>query len=261
MTLAAHILQNRVDGRTAHRLSTRSPAVAGRAGVRRSVVYAHWLKGGGERMQPFATMKSITTSRMATSWSKSLRRAAAFSSRSSTGVSPSAVAIARRSGKKPERDSLLQSQVLRFDAQTMKLVVFDLDGTLTDQVDADEQCFVRAFADAFGIDELDRHWMGYKHVTDSWVLGEVFRTKYGRTSKPAEILRYVERYVALLARHPIPRLPRARTRLHTWNLANRISGMLREVDRRSVDCSRSNADPVALSWEQLRRMRTEPLHA
>jgi phosphoglycolate phosphatase-like HAD superfamily hydrolase len=81
----------------------------------------------------------------------------------------------------------------------MKLAVFDLDGTLTEHVDADEKCFVRAFADAYAIDQLDRHWMGYEHVTDSWVVGEVFRTKYGRTPEPAEILRYVECYSSLLA--------------------------------------------------------------
>jgi phosphoserine phosphatase len=81
----------------------------------------------------------------------------------------------------------------------MKLAVFDLVATLTDHVDADEQCFVQAFADAYGIDKLDRHWMGYEHITDSWVVGEVFRAKYGRTPEPAEILRYVECYLNLLA--------------------------------------------------------------
>jgi beta-phosphoglucomutase-like phosphatase (HAD superfamily) len=96
----------------------------------------------------------------------------------------------------------------------MKLAVFDLDGTLTDHVDADEKCFVQAFADAYGIDQLDRHWMDYEHVTDSWVVAEVFRTKYGRTPEPAEILRYVECYLSLLTEALSQR--RALMRVYLW---------------------------------------------
>jgi phosphoglycolate phosphatase-like HAD superfamily hydrolase len=99
----------------------------------------------------------------------------------------------------------------------MKLAVFDLDGTLTEHVSADEKCFVQAFADAYGIDQLDRHWMDYEHITDSWVVGQVFRTKYGRAPAQAEIQQYIQCYVNLLAENarntedPVRQMPGAQS--------------------------------------------------
>jgi beta-phosphoglucomutase-like phosphatase (HAD superfamily) len=40
----------------------------------------------------------------------------------------------------------------------MNLAVFDLDGALTKTNEVDDQCFVQAFADALGIQELSAGW-------------------------------------------------------------------------------------------------------
>jgi phosphoglycolate phosphatase-like HAD superfamily hydrolase len=80
----------------------------------------------------------------------------------------------------------------------MNLAVFDLDGTLIQHLGADEQCFVQAFADAYGIAQLDRTWNGYEHVTDSWVIREVYKVKYRRPPDNAEIQRYIDCYLQLL---------------------------------------------------------------
>jgi phosphoglycolate phosphatase-like HAD superfamily hydrolase len=80
----------------------------------------------------------------------------------------------------------------------MKLVVFDLDGTLTKTNAIDEVCFVRAFAETAGICDLNTNWMDYEHVTDSGVARQVFIEQYGRPPEPAEVSRIVERFVELL---------------------------------------------------------------
>jgi phosphoglycolate phosphatase-like HAD superfamily hydrolase len=80
----------------------------------------------------------------------------------------------------------------------MNLAVFDLDGTLTEHFDEDEECFVQAFIDAFDIGEVNRHWLDYEHHTDLCVVGEVFRTKYGRLPTALDFSRYINCYVARL---------------------------------------------------------------
>ena len=46
----------------------------------------------------------------------------------------------------------------------MKLLVLDLDGTLTRTDAVDEECFVEAFADVFGIRDLNTRWSA---ITDA----------------------------------------------------------------------------------------------
>jgi phosphoglycolate phosphatase-like HAD superfamily hydrolase len=85
----------------------------------------------------------------------------------------------------------------------MRLVVFDLDGTLTKTNAVDEGCFVQAFADA-GFRDLNTNWMDYDHVTDSGVARQVFIERFGCEPKPAEISNIVEYFVELLrGRHAL----------------------------------------------------------
>ncbi len=67
----------------------------------------------------------------------------------------------------------------------MILYVFDIDGTLTDSVAQHLQSFVQALADV-GISDIDTHWEGYLHHTDSWVFAEIFRNNFGRDPDPGE---------------------------------------------------------------------------
>jgi hypothetical protein len=54
----------------------------------------------------------------------------------------------------------------------MHLVVFDIDGTLTDTCQADESCYWRAFYDVFGICENQPDWSTFCHVTDSGIAAQ-----------------------------------------------------------------------------------------
>ena len=51
----------------------------------------------------------------------------------------------------------------------MKLVVFDIDGTLTQTNEVDSRCFEEALRIVLGIEEFDTCWENYQFVTDSGV--------------------------------------------------------------------------------------------
>ncbi|HVT15251.1 MAG TPA: HAD family hydrolase [Thermoanaerobaculia bacterium] len=81
----------------------------------------------------------------------------------------------------------------------MNLVLFDVDGTLTQTVGVDEDCFARAFADAFGLGGVDCRCGLYEHCTDSWICREVLRRAWSRLPTEAEIECHRRRFLDLLA--------------------------------------------------------------
>jgi len=83
----------------------------------------------------------------------------------------------------------------------MKLVVFDLDGTLTATSAVDETCFVQAFADSLDIHRLSTNWLDYAHATDSSVTMQTFLRQFGREPESTETSKVVERFVELLSNH------------------------------------------------------------
>jgi len=46
----------------------------------------------------------------------------------------------------------------------MQLVIFDIDGTLTDTNKVDADCFVRAFYEEFNILHINQNWQYYTHI-------------------------------------------------------------------------------------------------
>lgn len=78
------------------------------------------------------------------------------------------------------------------------LVVFDVDGTLTDTADVDSACFAEALAAEFDIDDVDSDWTSYSEFTDSMILREIFDERFGREPESEEISRLVDRFVAVL---------------------------------------------------------------
>src|SRR5438132_340399 len=62
----------------------------------------------------------------------------------------------------------------------MRLVMFDIDGTLTETMKVDEERFVRSFAEVFGLTDIDADWSHYPHVTDSGIFHEVYAPRMGR---------------------------------------------------------------------------------
>ena len=81
----------------------------------------------------------------------------------------------------------------------MRLVIFDIDGTLTQTTKADEECFVRSLAEVCGFGEVDTDWSHYKHSTDSGILQEIYEAHAGRPPSPAEVSRFRQHFVGLLA--------------------------------------------------------------
>jgi len=83
----------------------------------------------------------------------------------------------------------------------MKLVIFDIDGTLTQTSRVDEICFTRAFADTHGLEVLADHWIDCPHVSDSGVTQHLFQYYFGRDPRDHESGAIKQRLVDLLEEH------------------------------------------------------------
>src|SRR6516162_6699260 len=81
----------------------------------------------------------------------------------------------------------------------MRLVLFDIDGTLTDTMEVDAACFVRAYADVYGFEDIDTDWSRYRHATDSGILYEIFETRMGRLPTAEEISQFRRHFMRMLA--------------------------------------------------------------
>jgi len=81
----------------------------------------------------------------------------------------------------------------------MYLVMFDIDGTLTETTKIDEECFVRSLAEVCGFADVETDWSGYKHTTDSGIFHEIYLARVGRSPSVAEILHFRRHFIGLLA--------------------------------------------------------------
>jgi beta-phosphoglucomutase-like phosphatase (HAD superfamily) len=80
----------------------------------------------------------------------------------------------------------------------MHLVMFDIDGTLTDTVKVDEECFVRSLAEVCGFAYVETDWSRYENATDSSILHEIHQARVGRPPSPVEVFHFRQHFVALL---------------------------------------------------------------
>ncbi len=82
----------------------------------------------------------------------------------------------------------------------MHLVMFDLDGTLVDSNAIDSNCYLQALVDVFGFDlnQIDRDWGNYPHITDAGILRTLCQNELGREPTSAERQHYQQRFLALL---------------------------------------------------------------
>src|SRR5437667_4881945 len=81
----------------------------------------------------------------------------------------------------------------------MHLVMFDIDGTLTETMKVDEECFVRSFEDVFGFADIDTDWSHYPRTTDSGIFHDVFTSRVGRSPAAQEVSRFRQHFIQLLA--------------------------------------------------------------
>ena len=81
----------------------------------------------------------------------------------------------------------------------MNLAIFDIDGTLTNTNSVDNECFVKAFAEALAITEIDTDWAAYPHTTDSGITQHVFHEKFGRHPEEIEVGKFKGCFVEMLS--------------------------------------------------------------
>lgn len=115
--------------------------------------------------------------------------------------------------------------------QGMRLVIFDVDGTLTDTNEVDGICFQRALQEEFGLPMISRKWASYQHTTDVGIATEVLGAYWNRVPSTAELKRTQNRFLTLLKQahrsHPdhFREIPGAREILNylkqegTWKVA------------------------------------------
>lgn len=81
----------------------------------------------------------------------------------------------------------------------MKLIMFDIDGTLTASNDLDDLAFVQTVQDIFGITNISEDWATYTHVTDACILREICEQQLGRLPDPNEIALFQKQLLQRLA--------------------------------------------------------------
>lgn len=80
----------------------------------------------------------------------------------------------------------------------MPVAVFDIDGTLTDTMDVDMECYVRAVTEELGV-IVPEGWEELPEITDAAILGAAFE-RVGRTAPaPEDLGRVAERVGDMLA--------------------------------------------------------------
>jgi beta-phosphoglucomutase-like phosphatase (HAD superfamily) len=98
---------------------------------------------------------------------------------------------------------------------SMRLVIFDIDGTLTQTMSADAECFVRSLADVCGFTDVDTDWSHYRHATDSGIFQDIYEARAGRSPSFFEISQFRQHFVGLLAQASSETLSRLSRERHS----------------------------------------------
>lgn len=80
----------------------------------------------------------------------------------------------------------------------MKLVVFDIDDTLTHTMEVDTECFLQTVEELLGLDTSTLRWSDFPHVTDTRVLDVLFRKARGAPPTPEEHDHFLDHFFGVL---------------------------------------------------------------
>ena len=80
----------------------------------------------------------------------------------------------------------------------MKLVIFDIDGTLVQPVNGGSYYFFQAFEDVFHQKVETKNLSNYRHITDSYLLDVLFESHICRLPRADEVAAFKHHYIALL---------------------------------------------------------------
>ena len=91
----------------------------------------------------------------------------------------------------------------------MNLAVFDIDGTLLDNLASEDECFLDALRAAFGIPAISSAWESYQHVSDQGVAIEAYQRHFGSPPSAELVADTIGRFVNTLrdAHHASPLAP------------------------------------------------------
>jgi beta-phosphoglucomutase-like phosphatase (HAD superfamily) len=82
----------------------------------------------------------------------------------------------------------------------MKLIIFDVDGTLVSSNGIDDVCFVEAVKEVLDIHLSDTDWFRYSLVTDSGITAEIIKKHLSREAHETDIIAVRQAYVMKLKR-------------------------------------------------------------
>jgi len=80
----------------------------------------------------------------------------------------------------------------------MKLIIFDIDGTLANTKLVDDNCFIAAFDKVFGIDIKEQNWSELQNVTDWGITEEIIKNELNRLPTQKEYNQMLEEQVRFL---------------------------------------------------------------
>lgn len=83
-------------------------------------------------------------------------------------------------------------------ASPAKIVVFDIDGTLTQSSGVDDASFQRAARDLLGLAEISLDWSSYPHSTDDAIAAHLVARAQGRPASRAEIDAFERGFIGVL---------------------------------------------------------------
>lgn len=81
----------------------------------------------------------------------------------------------------------------------MNLIVFDMDGTLTDSINVDDRSYLNAVEKVTGLRDLVPEWDSYPHASSSGCFEEIVRRARGHSPTSAEIHAMQVHFLAHLA--------------------------------------------------------------
>ena len=83
----------------------------------------------------------------------------------------------------------------------MKLLIFDIDGTIIDSVKTDDKCFILTFKELFQIDLTHVDWNDITNVTDTGLTIEIFERWFNRKPEKEEVENVKSYFKNLLKNH------------------------------------------------------------
>jgi phosphoglycolate phosphatase-like HAD superfamily hydrolase len=78
------------------------------------------------------------------------------------------------------------------------LLMFDLDGTLTDSMGVDSEAFAAALRQWLGTPEVDENWAAYRQHSDCGIAIEAFERHFGRAPLDTELQEFQAVYASAL---------------------------------------------------------------